>query len=521
MNLKLVSYNLGIITLLIACAMVFGMLWAFPCFGGVWANEARGVYGLSLAILFTGTLSGLFFYFGKTSRKQIVFRREAIVIVGVGWILATLCSALPYYISRTPRLILEDGTRISMSAADSFFESASGLTTTGATVFSELENPAIMPRTILFWRSMTHFIGGVGIVVLLVALLDTGMAGKLLVQREITGPKTMQTYSRTQLIMRRTLSVYLSLNFLLFLLLLACGLSFFDAICHAFGTIATGGMGTYNDSFRHFRSVATVHYAAAEWIMGIFMFLAGMNLISLYYFAVRQWASLLKNREWQIYVALVFAAAFGVFFLQNHASGAPETALRDSFFQTASIITTTGYATCDYTFWTPAAQTILILLMLVTSCSGSTAGGVKVVRYILLFKFLHLEIEKVYRPQIVRPLTYNGERLTDPSIANGVFLYLAMAALSVLFVWVTLMFIEPDTLWLGQPQLVEAKGADLLVTTLSHYANVGPGIGVFGPMNNFGLMTDASKYLLSSLMILGRLDFFAVLLLFSPSFWKN
>lgn len=521
MNLKLVSYNLGVITLLIACAMVFGILWALPSLGGVWENEARGVFGLSVSILVTGFLSGIFFYFGKSSRKQMVFRREAIAVVGLGWILASLCSALPYYISHTPRLVLEDGSRVRMSAVDSFFESVSGLTTSGATMISELEDPTVMPRTILFWRSMTHFIGGVGIVVLLVALLDTGMAGKLLVQREITGPKTMQTYARTQMIMRRTLSVYLGLNFVLFVLLIACGLTFYDSLCHSFGTVATGGLGTYNNSVLHFRSDPAVNYIAVEWILGTFMCISGMSMMSLYYLLVRNWMPLLKSLEWQMYIFIIFLATAIISFQLYSPSISLEETVRDSFFQVTSIITTTGYATCDYTLWPAAAQAILVMLMLITACAGSTAGGAKVIRYILLFKILHFELEKVYRPAIIRPLTYNGERLTDPSIASGIFMYFSMSVLSVLIAWTAMMFFEPDTIWNGCNSVAEAKGADLFVSAISHYSNIGPGLGRLGPMSNFGGLTEPSKFLLASLMLLGRLDFFAIILLFTPTFWKK
>ena len=188
MNFRLVTFNLGIITALMTSVMLIALVWAFPCLGGVWENESRGVWALGGSILLTGSLSFLLFRFGRSARKDRVFRREAIATVGLGWIFACVCGALPYIFSGIPRDVADDGIPIPMTAIDALYESVSGLTTTGVSVIQTQDLPELMPRTILFWRSLTHFIGGVGIVVLLVALLDIGMAGRLLVSGEVTGP---------------------------------------------------------------------------------------------------------------------------------------------------------------------------------------------------------------------------------------------------------------------------------------------------------------------------------------------
>ncbi len=525
MNFKLVAYNLGIITLLLACSMFLGMVWAAPCFGGVWENESRGVAALLGAIFITGTISFLLFRYGKHARRESVFRREAIAIVGLGWILSAICCALPYWLSGIPRAVLEDGTLVPMSVVDCLYESISGITTTGGTVISDVENPATMPRTILFWRSLTHFIGGLGIVVLLVALLNTGMAGRLLVQGELSGPKQGGLGGRIQMTMRRTLTVYLFMNAVLVILLTTCGLSCYDSLCFSFGTIATGGLAPKNTSFAFYRTVADVNFVAAEWILGTFAFISGMNLVSLYLLGTGNWRPLVKCREWQVYLTIVLATAAGISILQYTPNAQNGIALgetvRNSYFQVVSCITTTGYATCNYTLWTTSAQMLLFALMFISACSGSTSGGVKIARYILLFKILNIELEKIYRPAIVRPLYYNGERLRETSVISGVLMFFAMAFLTILGTWFFLVMVEPNTIWEGRNSVMTTKTQDLFCTSVSHFANVGMGMGVFGFDYTFGELSEASKFMLACVMLLGRLDFFAILLLFSPTFWKK
>lgn len=517
MNLRLVSYNLGIISLLIAFVMVFSMVWALPCLGGVWEYEYRGVTGLALSILVSSLLSFFFFSQGKEAKNAPLFRREAYAIVGLGWVTAAILASLPYLLSETCR-----GVDTPMSVVDALFESVSGLTTSGATICSELEDPRWMPRCILFWRSTTHFIGGLGIIVLLVALLDTGMSGKSLVQRELTGPRqNLQSYTRTQMIVRRTVSVYLLLNLFLTMLLIVAGLSFFDALCHSFGTIATGGLGTYNDSLIHFRTAEGVNFRLVEWGMATFMFLAGMNLLGLFFVVMGNGGWLFRKTEWQVYVWIAAIATLLIFQAEFSSFKSVEEGLRVSFLQVASIITTTGYASVNYVWWHPLSQGILFLLMFVTACSGSTAGGPKVVRYVLLFKILRLETERAYRPTIVRPLYFNGERIVDDALSRSVLLYFAMMLITLMISWMGIMFFEPDTLWSHFDHPMQCKSFDLFSAIVSHYSNVGPGFGCVGPMSNFGCLSTPSKFILLCDMLLGRLDFFAILLLFSPTFWKK
>ncbi len=519
MNFRLVTYNLGIITALMTSVMIIALVWALPCLGGVWKYESHGFWALCGSILVTGLLSFLLFRFGHSARKDRVFRREAIAIVGLGWIFACICGALPYIFSGIPRDVAEDGTPIPMTAIDALYESVSGLTTTGVSVIQTQDLPELMPRTILFWRSLTHFIGGVGIVVLLVALLDIGMAGRLLVSGELTGPKQAVQGARIQMVIRRTMEVYLVLNLLLIFSLLLCGLTWFDSFCYSFGTISTGGLDPHSSGLNYYDQALLPR---VQWVMSVFMLVSGMNLLSLYFFAHRNWKPLLKSSEWRCYMLIVLAATLVIAFKETSWNGVGIlSTLRNSLFHVASCITTTGYVMDDYTQWTPAAQMVLMSLMFVSACSGSTTGGVKVVRYILLVKILNIEMERIYRPSIVRPLYYNGERVRDPSITSGVLHFFALMFITLLCTWTLLIFLEPDSIWANHTSIATGKAGDLFAVTVSHFANVGLGMGEFVVNHSFGDLTQASKFLLLCVMLLGRLDFFAILLLFSPSFWKR
>lgn len=527
MNLKLVAHHLGFILLFLSVGMLTCSVWAFPSAGGVWEQEKNGVWAIFLSAAITGAVGGMLFRVGRKARKMNLFRREAIAIVGLGWILASLCGTLPYLFSGVPRAVLSDGSVVPLTFIDAFYESVSGFTTTGGSILGELDDAGATPRTILFWRSFTHFIGGVGIMVFLVAILGSGMSGRLLVQREASGPQQSARTARIQMTLRRTLTVYLVLNAVLIVLLRLCGLDLLDSLCHAFGTVATGGLSSRNASFAAFRELPGVNFAAAEWILTLFMFVSGMNFMALYFLAFRDWKPLVKSREWQIYLGIVALGAGLVLFFQRPDDSLVGLSLEDSarnaFFQVVSTITTTGYVATDYSRWTAVAQMTVFSLMFVSACTGSTTGGFKIMRYIILFKTLRLELEKVYRPAIVRPLYLDGERVRDSALVMNVLIFFSLAFLTIVGAWVCAMLWEPDSLWAlpDAPFRLETKAQDLLGAVVSHFANVGLGTGIFCTGNNFGVLTQPTKLLFSCLMLLGRLDFYAILLLFSPAFWKK
>lgn len=553
MNYRLVCHNIGLMCVLMAIAMACCLPWALPCIGGgEWSYEKNGFFGLVWSIVFTSLFGASFLSIGKGSENTSLFRREAIATVALDWTLAVAIGSLPYILFIF--WAYTDGKTVPMSVADALYESTSGLTTTGGTILSELEDPKVMPRCILFWRSMTHFIGGLGIVVLLVALMDTGMAGRSLIQRELAEP-VQSVYSRTQAILRRTVGVYLMMNVVLGFLLYFAGMTPFDALCHTFGTVATGGMGTHNNSLVYFQTDSHVNAAMVEWSMGIFMFIAGMNFLLLYFFAIGKWKYLVGNFEWRLYLLMVALATIAIYFYNAGTSdGGFHQTLRHSFFHVVSICTTTGFACEDYSRWLPQAQAILVLLMFVCACSGSTSGGPKIVRYILLYKLFTSESERFYRPNIVRPVTFNGETLNDTALARGVMLYFASMAVVLMVAWFLLMLLEPNTQWQNERELIvqrrlavlefppdepklseiqkqtllkaakydaDSQSWDLFVASIAHFSNVGPASGVLGPMGNFGGLTVLSKLLLVCLMLVGRLEIFGFILLFSPAFWRK
>ncbi|MDO4550674.1 MAG: TrkH family potassium uptake protein [Planctomycetia bacterium] len=541
-NLKFVSYNLGIVAGLIAAAMMFSLLWAFPVFGGVWEYEARGFYGLLYSILISGVVSGSLLRYGWNARKDQFFRRETIMIVAFSWIMAAILGAFPYLFSQTARdlNITPDGSSIPvyMSIADAIFEAQSGFSTTGATVICVLDHPELVPRVILFWRSTTHFMGGLGIIVLLVTLLDTGLAGKFLMQGEITGPlKTGNTMTRMRQTALCTTGIYVGFCVVVILLLKIAGLSFFDAFCHGFGTVATGGFSTHDTSIAYFRDVPGVNLLLVEGTVAFFSFLCGMNLLLLFFFLTGKSRAILSSPEWRVYIILVITATFVIFgtaVMKDHLSVTGDDgtfqlakagdAFLTCFFHVVALITTTGYITTDYNTWSSACLGVFILLMFTGACAGSTSGGIKLVRAILFFKILRMEFDRAYRPTIIRPLRYGNEIITDESVPRQLLVFLLTAFLIVLITWILVIFIEPDDAWINNTiEYInpETKLLDLLVATLSMFGNIGPAIGLFGPTGNYTALTDCSKLIFSVVMMLGRLEIFAVLTLFVPQFWRK
>ncbi len=542
LNLKLVSYNLGIIALLIAVAMAFSLLWALPALDGVWENEGRGVWGLVYSILISLGVGGLLMGSGRSGRHAKLFRREAMAIVGLSWILATFLGALPYLFSQTAREVVTTHENVThavpMTVADAIFEAQSGFSTTGATVICVLDHPELVPRCILFWRSTTHFMGGLGIIVLLVALLDTGLAGKFLMQRELTGQlNSGNTMARMRQTALCTLAVYVGICVMVAVLLCCAGTTVFDAICHAFGAVATGGFGTHDTSIKFFHDAPDVNGSMVEATLSVGMFLCGMNLLLLFTGLTGKWRAVVHNPEWRVYVGLVVTATLVMFLLAGLGGNLPvmdpDGAFRPSkigeslltcFFHVSSIMTTTGYVAVDYNAWSAPCLAVFLLLMMIGGCAGSTAGGVKVFRYILLGKILKMEMERAYRPAIVRPLRYGKDIISDETVPHRVMVFILLAVVVVVTAWAAVVFIEPDTPWMDHPSSYvsqETKILDIFAGTLSMFGNIGPGLGVLGPVGNYACLTDGSKLIFAFVMMLGRLEIFALLTLFLPNFWRK
>lgn len=449
--------------------------------------------GDTLPIIYSGLISAaagfLLRILSPKSSNTELKRKDGYLIVTLGWVSMSFLGSLPYILSGAiPDL------------ASAFFETMSGFSTTGATVLTDIE---AVPKGVLYWRSLTQWIGGMGIIVLAVAILPLlGIGGMQLFVAEAPGISTDKLQPRIKETAKRLWIIYLGLTVLDFLLLWAGGMSFYDAINHSFTSMASGGFSTKNASIAYYTS-PFIHY-----VLIAFMFIAGTNFTMLYFGLHGNFKKILQNEEFRFYFILCLAAGLliGSFiFMMGH--GTFEKSVRDSLFQVISIVTTTGYVIYDYTSWTPLITVLFFLFMFVGASAGSTAGGVKLVRHILLIKTATLEFKRLIHPNAVLPVRYNGKTVSGDITFN----VLAFIMIYILIFCIGFL-------------IVSAFGVDF-VTAIGAVAatlgNVGPAIGGVGPMDNFGHLPGAVKWVLSFLMLVGRLELFTVMILFTPYFWKK
>lgn len=436
-------------------------------------------------------LSVMFWVLGYRANKKI-FRKEALAVVGIGWILASLVGALPYY------FILEEAT-----FADSVFESASGITTTGSSVFTHYE---AMPRSLLFWRCMSQWIGGLGVVVFFVGLLSSlGAGAKILYSNEASAHSTDLESGRIQKGVIQIMLFYLFLSLACTVSFLICGMGWFDAICHMFTTVSTGGFSTYTGSIASFQS------PAVEWVTIVFMALGATSFIYCLRIITHKSINSCRNTEVAVYYAAIVVCSLLLALLlwgQMNLYDFPE-ALRTSTFTVVSIITTTGFTTADYQEWLPFAHTILLGLMVTGGCSGSTSGGTKLIRVVIAIKVSLTQVEKAYRSHVVRPLMING-RVLDADDQNTVMRFLVLLMVCI---FAALPIVSLSEVGLSLEGAISAVFATLF--------NIGPGFAEVGPSENFGFLNSFTKLFLSLLMVMGRLELLAILVLFSPSLWKR
>lgn len=438
------------------------------------------------AMLCCGTLLMLCFR-RHLSREAPLNHREGAATVAVAWISAGLFGALPYIVAGT-----------FPSVTDAVFESVSGFTTTGSSVLSDIE---IVPPGLLMWRAMTHWLGGMGIIVLSLAILPyLGTGGMQLYRAEVPGPSPDKLTPRLKDTAAILWQVYVLLTVVQILFLLAGEMNLYEAICHTFATVATGGFSTRNASLG-------AYSAYSQWVCTAFMFLAGANFV-LHFRLLRGEKGVFRNDgEFRFYALLVGAAVLIVFLQRIGAEADIEAALRASAFQVTSIITTTGFATADYARWAPLSQLLLVLLMFVGGCAGSTSGGVKNMRVLLLGKQLYHEVFALVHPHAVRHIKLN--RATVPAaVITGCASFLALYAL----------------IWILSSLLLALTGLDVptaCTATLTCLSNVGPGLGTVGPAENFAHLPDLAKWVLSIDMLLGRLELFTLFILCIPEFWRR
>ncbi len=531
MNWLLLCRMLGLLGMLVGGSMAFSLPWAFPLFGQTETFERSGFWGMLTAISMSLAIGFALFLVGRKETGSIL-RKEALAIVGLGWIFAGILGSLPYLFSGTLRAV-----DTPMTVADALFESVSGFTTTGASVLTQLEAPLgdaatdapakLVPRCVLFWRSFTHWLGGMGIIVLFVAILgQLGAGGKALMRREVPGPISESVRPRVRETAMVMWAIYMTFSVLLTLIFIAEGMGIYDALCHTFGTLATGGFSTYNASVGHFDSLAI------ELTIIFFMIVAGTNF-SLYYLVFRQHgpgtpigivgrlAPLYRDPEFRVYISILVAATvlLTVNLYWNEIYANLATCLRHGGFMAVAIMTTTGFGTEDFHQWSEFAKGLLLLLMFIGGSAGSTGGGIKVVRFMLFAKVIRLEIEQAFRPNVVRPLRIFGT-MVDNTLRHEVMVYFSLILMIFISSWMLLAAIEPATQWQQEGHSESEKLLDCASAVASSLNNIGPGLGVLGPTNNYSNFSAQGKLLLTLLMLLGRLELFAILVLLVPSFWR-
>ena len=425
----------------------------------------------------------------KTVYKKSIKTKEGLAIVALGWILCSLFGSLPFIISGSiPSWI------------DSFFETVSGLTTTGATL---IDNVEILPKGILFWRSFTHWIGGMGILVFTVALLPTiGVGGFQIFKAESPGPTAERIVPRIKNTAKILYITYISITVLEIVFLRIGGMSLYESTVHTFATVGTGGFSTKNSSIGAFNSTY-IHI-----IISIFMLLSGVSFSLYYALFNRKWKDIFKNEELKLYLGIVLSSVTLIALNINskiyHNIG---LSFRDSLFQVSSIITTTGYSTVNFDEWPTFSKSILFLLMFVGGCAGSTSGGIKNIRLLVLAKLVRREFRKIFHPRAVVPIK-NRER----AIPNDV-----VASISSFFILYIVIF-ALGTILISLEGINFESAAS---ATASMLGNVGPGFGFVGPTCTYSNFSALSKLFLSLLMLLGRLELFTIMALFVPTTFKN
>ncbi|MFK7960748.1 MAG: TrkH family potassium uptake protein [Phycisphaerales bacterium] len=514
MNHRFVVNQLGLLLLALAVGFVglaiFGLA-QYRFFDGG-ANEIASAAAMGISAV-VGAIIGGGCRFATRGCTRRLGRREALLLVGLTWVIGGALAALPYRLwSELHRGLSADHPFHSF--ADCYFESISGLTTTGATVLSAIGE---LPASLLLWRSITHWLGGLGIVVLFVAVLPSlGTGGKRLFRVEAPGPRHEGVKPHIGETSRILWLLYLGLTAACLIGYRVFGMSWFDATCHAFSTLSTGGLSTRDASLGHWNSLGI------DLVAMVFMLAAGLNF-ALYYHATKgRWKPIWRDVELRVYlisklgvILLLMPGLMGrTIQLTNGETveGTFGTALRHASFATASMHTGTGFGIGDYEAWSTLSQILLVGLMFIGGCAGSTAGGIKVVRFWVAIKIMAAELEKAFRPDVVRPLRVGGATI-DPQMK--------IAVLTFLIGFVVVLIGGAAAIGLLESGDERADVTTSLTASLACIANVGPGLGFVGPTDNFGWFSGPSKYVLSLLMVLGRLEFFAIVVLFTPRFWRG
>lgn len=446
------------------------------------------IWPLLLSGIITGSTGLITWLTTQKNGRKNIGKREGYLIVSLTWVIISLFGTLPFIFS---------GSITNFS--DAFFETISGFTTTGATILTDIE---AVPKSILYWRAMTHWIGGMGIIVLTVAILPfLGIGGLQLMIAEMPGITPDKLHPRITETAKRFWAIYVIFTVAEVLLLWIGEMDFFESVCHSFATMATGGFSTQNDSIAGFMPYT-------QYIIIFFMFIAGTNFTLHYFVMHRQFNKVRTNEEFKAYfwiiVTISIFIAFGLFIAVGLEL---ESSFRNAIFTVVSILTTTGFVTVDYSLWPSFLWMLIFALMFIGGSAGSTGGGVKIIRHLLLIKNSFLEMKRSIHPQAIIPVKYNGKSVTQQIIFNIMAFFL---------IYILIFSFGTLTLSLLGYDFETSIGA-----SIASLGNIGPGIGNVGPVDNYSFFSPVAKWFLSFLMLLGRLELFTVLIVISPAFWRR
>lgn len=482
MNYRMLGYLLSQLLLIEAALLLL------PMTAALIYNESALPFLITIAILLAVALPCAF----VKPKNTRIYAKDGFVCVAATWVLMSLFGALPFVLSGAiPNYI------------DAFFETVSGFTTTGASILTVIEP---LPKGILFWRSLTHWVGGMGVLVFMLAIMPSAGGNAIhLMRAEVPGPtkgKIVPKLRQTAIILY---AIYMVLTVVMVICLLCTGMPLYDSVVSSLATAGTGGFSVLNSSIGGYNN------PAAEWIIGIFMFLFGVNFNLYFFILIGKIREFFKSEELRVYlgltVASVAAIAVNTWQMFERAGETLGDCIRTSFFQVTTIMSTTGFSTTDFNAWPEFSKGILVLLMIIGACAGSTAGGLKVSRVIIIFKGIFKEIKRVLRPNSVNVVKIDGEVVPDETTRSaGTYLgiYFALIVVSTLLLSLDGFSFETN-----------------VTATLATINNIGPGLDMVGPMGNYSGYSYFSKILLSLDMLFGRLEIMPMLILFSPTAWKK
>ncbi len=479
MNRRMVLHILGHIITLEAVLMLLPLTVSF-----IYREKCATSFIITIAI---ALLVGPILSAVSKPRNRVMFAKEGFFIVSFAWIFMSLIGALPFFISKEiPNYI------------DAFFEVVSGFTTTGASILTDVES---MSKGLLFWRSFTHWIGGMGVLVFIMAIIPSISDRSIHIMRaEMPGPIIGKLVPRAKQTAKILYLIYIVMTLVQFVLLMLGDMDWFESALHTFGTAGTGGFGIKADGLAGYS-------AYSQWIITIFMLLFGINFNLYFLLLVGKIKPILKSTELRTYFGIFIIATLIITINISGMYANISDTIRDSAFQVASIMTTTGYSTTDFNLWPQLSKTIIILIMFIGACAGSTAGGMKLSRVMMVMKIAKRELKKVLHPRSVNTVVFEGKRLDESTIA------------SVCAYFITYMFIIAAVLI-----IVSIQGLDFetnFTAVVSCFNNIGPGFSQVGPTQNFAIYNDFTTFILSITMLLGRLEIYPILLIMLPHTWTR